>query len=189
MSSYWLYSISLPDKCVMPQMDLSNDSEANMSIENSLLAHKERAINMVITKLFTKFHCNVEYQNFFISKLYRMGKKLHSLGGSQGKTKTLDKWRETNWVVNLEGDEVIPYPNKKGEKDSIVIVSSKPKCEKLKQNLKELDEKFKDVTNKCELLEESNKKLLLECKKRDAHNKRKRKKSWSEYSIQYKQKN
>ena len=192
MSSYWLYSISLPDKCGMPQMDLSDDSEANMSIENSLLAPKERAINMVITKLFTKFHCNVRIskrlRSLFISKLYRMGKTLHSLGGSQGKTKTLDKWRETNWVVNLEGDEIIPYPNKKGEKDSIVIVSSKTKCKKLKQNLKELDEKLKDVTNKCELLEESNKKLLLECNKGDAHNKRKRKKSWSEYSIQYKKK-
>ena len=139
-------------------MDLSDDSEANMSIENSLLAPKERAINMVITKLFTKFHCNVEYQNFFIYfEVVQNGKKLHSLGGSQGKTKTLDKWRETNWVVNLEGDEIIPYPNKNGEKDSIVIVSSKMKCENLKQNLKELDEKLKDVANKCELLEESNK--------------------------------
>ena len=117
-----------------------------------------------------------------------MGKTLHSLGGSQGKTKTLNKWRETNWVVNLEGDEIIPYPNKKGEKNSIVIASSKAKCDKLKQNLKELNEKLKEVTNKCEQFEESNKKLLLECKKGDAHNKRKRKKSWSEYSIQYKQK-
>ena len=116
-----------------------------------------------------------------------MGKMLHSLGGSQGKTKTLNKWRETNWVVNLEGDEIIPYPNKKGEKNSIVIASSKAKCDKLKQNLKELNEKLKEVTNKCEQFEESNKKLLLECKKGDAHNKRKQKKSWSEYSIQYKQ--
>lgn len=32
---------------------------------------------------------------------------LHSLGGSQGRTKTLNKWRETSWVVNLEGDEII----------------------------------------------------------------------------------
>ena len=173
-------------------MDLSDDSEATMSTENLLLAPKERAIDMVITKLFTKFRCNIKIssrlRSLFISKLYRMGKALHSLSGSQGKTKTLNKWRETNWVVNLEGDEIIPYPNKKGEKDSIVIVSSKAKCDKLKQNLKELNEKLKDVTNKCEQLEESNKKLLLECKKGDAHNKRKRKKSWSEYSIQYKQK-
>ena len=59
-------------------------------------------------------------------------------------------------MVNLEGNEIIPYPNKNREKDSIVIVSSKMKCENLKQNLKELDEKLKDVANKCELLEESN---------------------------------
>ena len=52
-------------------MELSDDSEANMSIENSLLAPKERAINMVITKLFTKFHCNVEYQNDCILYLFR----------------------------------------------------------------------------------------------------------------------
>ena len=136
----------------------------------------------------------LEYQNDCVPYLFqsctcRMGKTLHSLGGSQDKTKTLDKWRETNWVVSLEGAKINPYPNKKGEKDSIVIVSSKTKCEKLKQNLKELDEKLKDVTNKCEQLEESNKKLLLECKKRDAHNKRKRKKILVRVLYLYKQKN
>ena len=176
----------------MPQLDLSDDNEATMSTENSLLAPKERAINMVIIKLFTKFCCNVRISNrlrsLFSSKLYRMGKTLYSLGGSQGKTKTLTKWKETNWVVNLEGDEIIPYPNKKGEKDSLVTVSSKSKCEKLKNNLKDLDEKLKEVTNKCEQLEASNKKLLLKYEEGEAHNKRKRKKSWSEYSIQYKNK-
>ena len=115
-SSYWLYSISLPDKYGMPQLDLSDDNEATMSTENSLLAPKERAINMVVT------------------------------------------------------------------------VSSKKKCEKLKNYLKDLDEKLKEVTNKCEQLEASNKKLLLKYKEGDAHNKRKRKKSWSEYSVQYKNK-
>ena len=87
----------------MPQLDLSDDNEATMSKENSLLAPKERAINMVVT------------------------------------------------------------------------VSSKKKCEKLKSYLKYLDEKLKEVTNKCEQLEASNKKLLLKNKEGDAHNKRKRK--------------
>ena len=100
----------------MPQLDLSDDNEATMSTENSLLAPKERAINMVVT------------------------------------------------------------------------VSSKKKCEKLKNYLKDLDEKLKEVTNKCEQLEASNKKLLVKYKEGDAHNKRKRKKSWSEYSVQYKNK-
>ena len=75
-------------------MDLSDDSEATMSTENLLLAPKERAIDMVITKLFTKFRCNIKIssrlRSLFISKLYRMGKALHSLSGSQGKTKTLN---------------------------------------------------------------------------------------------------
>ena len=77
-SSYWLYSISLPDKYVNPQMDLSEDTEATMSTDISMLAPKEKAINRVITKLFTKFHCNVrissQLRSLFISKLHRMGK-------------------------------------------------------------------------------------------------------------------
>ena len=85
-------------------------------------------------------------------KVVQIGKMLHSLGDSQGKTKILNKWRETSWVINLEWDEIIHYPNKMGEKDSIVIISLKAKCEKLKQHLKELDEKLKEATNKCEQL-------------------------------------
>lgn len=97
----------------MSQLDLSNDNVATMTdSENISLAPKERAINMVIMKLFTKFCCKVRISNrldaLFGYKLYRRGRTLYS-------------------------NEIIPYPNKKGEKDSIVTVSSKIKCEKLKK--------------------------------------------------------
>ena len=59
----------------------------------------------------------------------------------------------------------------------------------MRENVKELNRKLKEVTNKCEVLEESNKKLHLAGRTEKVRNyKRKRKKSWSEYSNQYKQK-
>lgn len=166
----------------MPQMDLSSDSEA--TVENPLLAPKEVAIDRIITKLFTKFHYDViitdRLRSLFVSKLYRMGKSFHSLGGS-GRSRMLNKWRGTNWSITLTEKEIVPFANKKGKKHTIVINSLKKKCDKLKENLKELNGKLKDVTNKLE-------KSKKEVSRREISNKRKRKKSWSEYSTKYKQK-
>lgn len=74
---------------------------------------------MMITKLFTKFHCNVviteRLRSIFISKLYRMGKCFHSFGG-QGRSKLLNKWGTTNWTITLNENEIVSNTTKKSEK-------------------------------------------------------------------------
>jgi len=100
-------------------MDLSSDSEA--TVEYSSLAPKQLAIDRVITKLFMKYHCDARItdclRSVFVSKLYRMGKCFHSLGGG-GRPRLLNKWRITNWTVTLIEQEIIPFANKKGKKDT-----------------------------------------------------------------------
>jgi len=73
--SYWLYSLSHPNKTGYPLFDLSDDSEA--AVENTLLSPKELAVERVITKVFVKLRSNVIVTNrlrsVFMSKLSRMG--------------------------------------------------------------------------------------------------------------------
>jgi len=51
--------------------------------------------------------------------------------------KDLEKWRSTNWTIELTNEEIVPLPNKKGKRESALIFSSsqeKKDC-LIKQNL------------------------------------------------------
>jgi len=154
-------------------------------LENTLLTPKELAVEKVITKVFVKLRSNVIVTNrlrsVFMSKLSRMGKYL-SLCGGRKRYEILDKWKDMNWVLTLNDNEIVPSC----KKDSAIIVTAKAKCDKLKEDLKDVSKKLKDMTNKCSGLDASSKQLLAY--RSGASTKRKRVKSWPEYSIQYKRK-
>ena len=176
--------MSHPDKKGKPTFDLSSDSEA--IVENESLAPKELAVERIITKVFSKLHSDVivtdRLRSLFVSKLSRMGKSIQSVGGRQ-RSLLLEKWRGTNWSIELTNGEIVPLANKKGKKDSVINFSSKSKILQLRKDLKQTSKRLCDVTNKCEQLKKSNKELLAQSK---PLRKRKRVKSWSEYCVKYK---
>ena len=106
-------------------MDLSSDSKA--TVEKSLLPPKQVPINRIITKLFMKHHCDVGITGPFAIGIHFKGKCFLSLGGG-GRSRTL----KCNWTVTLTEQEIVPYVNDNGKKDTTVIISSKRKCEDLK---------------------------------------------------------
>jgi len=87
-----------------------------------------------------------------------------------------------NWILTLYENEIVPSC----KKDSAIVLTVKAKCDKLKEELKDVSKKLKDLTNKCSSLDASNKQLLAY--RSGTSTKRKRVKSWPEYSIQYKRK-
>ena len=44
-------------------------------------------------------------------KLQRMGRAIQRLGG-YGRSKLLDKWKETKWNIELEKNEILPRKRK-----------------------------------------------------------------------------
>ena len=128
--------MSHPDKKGKPTFDLSSDSEA--IVENESLAPKELAVERIITKVFSKLHSDVivtdRLRSLFVSKLSRMGKSIQSVGGRQ-RSLLLEKWRGTNWSIELTNGEIVPLANKKGKKDSVINFSSKSKILQLRKEI------------------------------------------------------
>jgi len=75
-----------------------------------------------------------------MSKLSRMGKYL-SLCRGRKRYEILDKWKDMNWVLNLNDNEIVPSR----KKDSAIILTAKTKCDKLKEDLKDVSKKLKDM--------------------------------------------
>ena len=81
-----------------------------------------------------------------------MGSMLNKQGGPACQ-KTLDKWKESKWTVELKWDEIVtPRPSKKRKLDNLVMPSSSKRCAELEKKVQLLGSKLKDVTNKIEML-------------------------------------
>ena len=181
--SYYLYNISQPTKFGTPQLDLSEDAEAKVdSSLKELLSPNQLCTERVMVKLFNKYHCIVvitdRIRSIFSSKLTRMGKAIQARGGKE-RIKLLNKWKESKWVLELKGNEFI-VPNKKRKPDNPIIQSCKQRCEVLEKTIEETKLKLKEVSNKLESIEKSNKKLS-----KDINNRKRSTKPWSELSSQY----
>ena len=64
---------------------------------------------------FQNYSVTDRLQSLFSSKLSRMGKCMHSLGGQQ-RSEVLEKWRSTNWTIELTNEEIVPLANKRESK-------------------------------------------------------------------------
>ena len=187
--SHYLYSISHPSRHGVPTFDLSGDKTIKIEASiRSLSAPKQLAVERVIVKVFQFLHLNVaitdRIRSLFSTKLHRMGQSLQSLSGSRGKCKQLEKWKQTNWVIELRKDEMV---SKKRQSES--PAESKIKLAKLENELKESKAQLRDATNQIHFLEQSTKELSCAlAESGSSRTKRKRKKRWSEYSKRYKRK-
>lgn len=172
-------------------IDLSTDTEASVELPEELsLSSNQLSVERIISKVFTHYHCDIvitdRLRSLFTSKLWRMGKALQSLGGT-GRARQLKKWKDTAWIVELQENEVIQRSSaRKRKPDNVLIQSSKRKCVKLENDLKESNKKLREITNQKKLLENSSKKLSSALKNSGESTIRTRsKKRWSQCSSQY----
>ena len=113
LCSHILYNFSPPNKYGVPLFDLSSDNEASVDLPLELsLSSDQLAVERVIVKVFTQYRCDVvitdRLRSVFKSKLYRMARALQACGGT-GRAKLINKWKETMWVVELAGNEIVPH--------------------------------------------------------------------------------
>lgn len=183
--SYFLYSISHPDKYGKPLFDLSTDPEASIP-PTTLSAPTQISIKRIITKTFTRYRCDVIITNrlrsAFTAKLWRMGKALQSLGGTR-RSLLIENWKSTKWMLELVADEII---SKKRKSHNAIMINEREKVRKLEQDLKESNKRLQDVTNQMDMLKKSAKKLTNPSSSVASSSSRgRKKKSWSECSGQY----
>ena len=92
----------------MQTFDLSKDSEAHVA-NGDALTERQLADERVITKVFTRYAIPLEISNSirgtFKSKLWRLGKGISGLGGTQ-RHKTLEKWKQSVWTFTVDSHEV-----------------------------------------------------------------------------------
>ncbi len=191
MYSYFVYNISHPNKVGTPLFDLNSDSEAEVEVSELSLSVNQLAVERVITKVFTHYHCDVvitdRLRSMFTSKLWRMGRALQSKGG-RGREKIINKWRHSNWSIEIEENEVIvPVNSRKRKATNVLIQSEKKKSKKLECELKESNKKLKEMSNQVVAIQNSAKKIASSLKASPKFETRKRKKL-SECSPQYQRK-
>ena len=118
-------------------------------------------VERVIVKLFNHYHCDAmitdRIRSVFTSKLARIGKAIQALGGKEH-VKLRNKWKETKWLLELNGDEIVPVA-KKRKPDNPVVQSCKKRCHELEKKVNDVSSKLKDVSNQLESLKKSNKRL------------------------------
>ena len=104
--SYYLYSISHPNSCGSPLVDLSRDNEAAVSLS---LPENQLPIERVITKVFHHYEIPLYITDAiraaFKSKLWRMGKCLATLGGPK-RAQRIEDWKNSMWTFSVSSSEV-----------------------------------------------------------------------------------
>ena len=117
-----------------------------------------------------------------------MGKLLQSLGGS-GRAKVLEKWKETTWTLELRDNEIVCHSNRKRKPEHAIIQSTTNKQLRLEEELKETTRSLKGVTNQLHALEDSSKRFSAALRdKGEPSSTSRRKKAWSDCSVQYQRK-
>ena len=90
-------------KTGMPTVDLSDDSEAQVTTSSSTTDF-QLARERVIAKVFSKYGVTVDVTpditNSFKQKLWRMGQALSKCGGT-GRRNLIEKWKGTVWMLKI----------------------------------------------------------------------------------------
>lgn len=185
--SEFLYEISHPDKEGYPQVDLSTDDDIVLDSElEKSLSPKQLALERVMVKVFITYRCDViitdRLRNLFKAKLWRMGKQLHSLGGT-GRANLQEKWRLTKWKLEFNASEVVPYVNTK--QNHAIVTTVTTKCKALECKLNQSNQKLKEVTNQLQILEESKVRLSDSLRGVTQSSSKRKRKDWTDCSTQY----
>lgn len=163
----------------MPQLELPLNIEAPGS-----LSHNQLLVEKVICKIFTQYKCDVvitdRLRSLFTNKMVRMGKTMYKLGG-RGRANQIEKWKETNWSLILQQNEIVSK-TKKRKAENVFVQAQVKKIARLQENLENCQQSLKAANTKLEKVEKECKQLATSLgPKVTKHNK-----SWSQYSAQYK---
>lgn len=105
------------------------------------------------------------------------------------RTKLLNNWKQTKWLLELKDTEIVPTTRKR-KPDHLVVQSFQQKYAKLKEKINEADSKLRDISNELESVKKSNKKLSVALTTKDSGvtHTPKNYKTWEECTPQYKRK-
>ena len=51
--------------------------------------------------------------------MFRMGRTINALGG-RGRANQIEKWKETDWTIQLKQEEIVPKSNKRKAENVLV---------------------------------------------------------------------
>ena len=130
--SFFLYSISHPNKHGDPLFDLSKDIKAVVeNVEN--ISPIQLKIKRVITRAFNEYSVSYPVDesvySSFKSKLWRMGQCLANKGSSS-RSKIFQNWKESNWDLTVNAMKVIEVLRKEKRKCEHQLASEKVKRQK-----------------------------------------------------------
>ena len=181
--SYYLWSISHPDKNGRPHHDLSADSEATpIGVDTGVMTDIQLAVERIITKTFKHYSVALDVteniRTTFKSKLWRMGKRITRIGGAKQRNDLLRNWkegRESIWNFTIDGFEVGRQILSRKRQAEVQLEEQRVKMKRLEAEVKELKEKTKIQTSMIS-------KLSSKTKRRSTT------KQWGQYSRQQKSK-
>ncbi len=140
--SFFLYTVSHPDKYGAPIIDLSKDKEAQADPDG--LTQAQIALERVITKVFTKYAIPLEVTDriraTFKTKLWRMGRTLSKLGGTK-RQQQLQKWQEGKdsiWSLSIDPVEAARQLMKRKRHVEVQLEREVNKRHKIESEIKAL---------------------------------------------------
>ena len=184
--SFYLYSISHPDKNGVPTIDLTKDSDCKVNTTG--VTETQLAIERVIRKVFAHYSIPLEVsdpiRNSFKCKLWRMGKALSSMGGTKRKL-TLERWKEgklSTWSLTIHSREAHRQLLKRTHQVEIQLEEQVSKRQKLESEAKFLKLEVKSL--KCIQAKQATQIIRLKAGRPENH-RGYSSKSWQSYSRQH----
>lgn len=176
--SYYLYSISHPNKTGVPVYDLSKDPEAIVDINDENLTPVQLLIERVIMKVFNHYSIPLNVadsvRTTFRSKLWRMGKKLSTLGGTN-REEQLRRWKASIWSLKIDSNEVLRQLRKR-------TLQTEHQLEYEISKRRRAEEEVKSLKSEVKKLEKTRDK---NSETRTSKTRGRSKKPWGSYSRQH----
>ena len=72
-----------------------------------------------------------------------MGRTINAIGG-RGQANQIEKWKETDWTIELHQEEIVPKSNKR-KAENMLVQSQVKKITLLKENLKSCKQSLNDA--------------------------------------------
>ena len=151
--SYFLYSISHPNKHSEPLIDLSTEPKAHVDNAENLscnLLKVERVIKRTFAEYGVQLPITEKMRASFKSKLWRMGQKISKLGSVKRK-ELLESWksgRDSIWQLQVDAVMVNKELIKVKRKNEASLAAETTKRHKLEQQLQKTRTTLKEEVSK-----------------------------------------
>lgn len=138
--SYFLYSISHPNKHGEPLVDLSADPKAHVGEAENLSCSSlkvERVIQRTFQEYGVKLPITEKIRSLFKSKLWRMGQRISKLGSVKRKD-LLENWKcgcHSVWQIQVDTVMVIKELVKVNQKNEALLAAETTKRQKLEEQV------------------------------------------------------